>query len=219
MVDGNVFRVLSRVFGMDKEINSPEGKRAFTLLANELINKNHPDIHNQAIMEFGALYCTPKNPPCDSCVFLKNCFAAQNKLQHLLPAKHKLKKPRKRYFYYLVVRKGDLLLMRQRKDKDIWHGLYDFYLVERTRPEGLKKVLKDLNSATSSTFQEEYAEFSATYKHVLTHQIIFSKFIVVNEAARFGLSDRSLTFYSAKKIAALPKPVLISRFLTNYHFL
>src|SRR5690349_7153792 len=96
VVDGNVFRVLSRVFGIETEINSPKGKKDFTQLANELISKKHPEKHNQAMMEFGALYCTPKNPSCTDCVFSSQCFAFKKNLQLVLPVKTKNKAARKR---------------------------------------------------------------------------------------------------------------------------
>ncbi|HYG19647.1 MAG TPA: A/G-specific adenine glycosylase, partial [Ohtaekwangia sp.] len=107
VVDGNVFRVLARIFGIDKPINSPEGKNHFSTLANALISKHpQPDIYNQAVMEFGALHCVPKNPLCDSCPFKGICVAAMQELQHALPVKLKAKPVRKRYFNYFVIRKG-----------------------------------------------------------------------------------------------------------------
>ncbi|HEY0769642.1 MAG TPA: A/G-specific adenine glycosylase, partial [Sphingobacteriaceae bacterium] len=100
VVDGNVFRVLSRVFGIDTPINSAEGKKGFSKLANDLIHETAPADYNQGLMEFGALFCTPKNPKCEECVFRKSCHAFQNGLQQQLPVKLKSKASRKRYFYY-----------------------------------------------------------------------------------------------------------------------
>ncbi len=219
VVDGNVFRVLARSFGVDLEISSPEGKRSFTKLANDLISNERPDLHNQALMEFGALFCTPRNPDCQRCVFLQSCFAAQKGLQHLLPVKAKAKTSRRRYFYYFVLKHGNSLLMGKRGARDIWEGLYDFFLIEKDRPAELKKLLQQFNESSCSNINVEEPEISAEYRHVLTHQIIFSRFIVVEDIQGFGLSDRTLKFYSAKKIAALPKPVLISRFLEDHRLL
>jgi A/G-specific adenine glycosylase len=219
VVDGNVFRVLARVFGIDIEINSPAGRRAFTTLANELISNERPDMHNQAIMEFGALYCTPKNPDCPRCIFVHSCFAAQKGLQHLLPLKAKMKASRRRYFYYFVFKRGNSLLMGRRADRDIWEGLYDFYLIEKEKPEKLEALCQQFNESACSNINVQEPDISAEYKHVLSHQIIFSRFIVIEDSEGFGVSDRTLKFYSAKKIAALPKPVLISRFLEDHHFL
>lgn len=219
VVDGNVFRVLSRVFGLDDEINSPEGKRSFTALANTLIGSDNPDIHNQAMMEFGALYCTPKSPSCPQCVFRDGCFAANKNLQHFLPVKAKNKKQRKRYFYYFVIRKGGSVLMKKREGKDIWNGLYDFYQIESQKPGKLESIVKEFNEEVCYEIKTEKLRVSQPYKHVLTHQIIFSRFITVDVSSTFGFSKGSLKFYSAKKIASLPKPVLIDRFLADSEIL
>ncbi|MEJ7643093.1 MAG: A/G-specific adenine glycosylase [Chryseolinea sp.] len=219
VVDGNVFRVLARVFGVDVETNSPEGKSTFTKLANDLISNVRPDLHNQAIMEFGALFCTPRNPDCPRCIFLHTCFAAEKGLQHMLPLKAKKKASRRRYFYYFVVKRGKSLLMGKRSERDIWQGLYDFYLIEKEKPENVRNLVEEFNQSACSNINVQEPDISAEYKHVLTHQIIFSRFIVVEDVKGFGVSDRTLKFYSAKKIAALPKPVLISRFLEDHYFL
>jgi A/G-specific adenine glycosylase len=219
VVDGNVFRVLSRIFGIEKAINSPEGKKVFTLLANELINNNRPDLHNQAMMEFGALYCTPKNPECSVCVFGPTCVAARNNMQHLLPVKVKPKASRKRYFYYFVIQKGKTLLMKKREEKDIWQGLFDFFLVEKSKPEKIENLIAQVNAVNKVNIHNDSIEVSSSYKHILTHQIILSKFILVKKIQSGNLGKERFKFYSVKKIADLPKPVLISRFLTDYQLL
>jgi A/G-specific adenine glycosylase len=216
VVDGNVFRVLSRVFGIENEINSPAGKKAFTALANRLISKNFPDFHNQAVMEFGALHCVPKNPPCLTCLFQTTCFAVQQNLQSVLPRKAKSKPARKRYFYYLVVQKGKSLLMQKRQGKDIWHGLYDFRLVEKKRAIKIEKLLEELAGNSESKFDIRELEISRSYKHILTHQIIVAKFVLI-KTGKFQLpKDGTLKFYTFEKIYDLPKPVLITRFLSDY---
>ena len=213
VVDGNVFRVLARVFGIENEINSPEGKKVFTTLANSLISKKFPDFHNQAIMEFGAVHCIPKNPPCTTCHFQSTCFAAQRDLQSVLPRKAKPKVSRKRYFYYFVIQRGKSLLMRKREEKDIWHGLYDFHVVERSRPVKTEKLLEELKDVQ---FSIDEVEISHRYKHILTHQIIFAKFVLI-KTEKFHLPrDGNLKFYTFEKIYDLPKPVLITRFLSDY---
>jgi len=213
VVDGNVFRVLARIFGIENEINSPEGKKVFTTLANSLISKKFPDFHNQAIMEFGAVYCVPKNPPCTTCHFQSACYAAQRDLQSELPRKVKPKVSRKRYFYYFVIQRSKSLLMRKREEKDIWHGLYDFHVVERTRPVKSEKLLEEFKDVQ---FSIDEVEISHRYKHILTHQIIFAKFVLI-KTEKFRLpKDGNLKFYTFEKIYDLPKPVLITRFLSDY---
>jgi len=216
VVDGNVFRVLSRVFGIENEINSPEGKKLFTSLANSLINKKFPDFHNQAVMEFGALQCVPKNPPCLTCTFQSSCFAAQRNLQSFLPRKAKSKPSRKRYFYYFVVQSGKTLSMKKRDGKDIWHGLYDFHLVERKRAVKIEKLLEEVAASSKGQFTVDQLEISSSYKHVLTHQIILAKFVLI-KSGKFKLpKEQNLKFYTFEKIYDLPKPVLITRFLSDY---
>ncbi|MGC3948192.1 MAG: A/G-specific adenine glycosylase [Chryseolinea sp.] len=219
VVDGNVYRVLSRVFGLEHDIASPAGKKIFSQLANELVCTDKPSIHNQALMEFGALHCTPRNPKCNSCIFSNDCFAAARGLQSELPVKSKLKRARNRYFYYAVIRKGDSLLMNQRSEKDIWHGLYDFALIEAPKRLGEANIIAAFNKRFATNIESEDVTISESYKHILTHQHIFSRFIVFDANSSFGVSEGSLKFYSPKKIAALPKPALISRFLDDYNIL
>jgi A/G-specific adenine glycosylase len=218
VVDGNVFRVLSRIFGIDEPINSPQGKKIFTQLANELVDSKKPGEHNQAVMEFGALFCTPKNPSCPTCVFKSTCFAAIKGLQAVLPVKIKSKTSRKRYFYYIVIQKGDSLLMKKRDQKDIWHGLYDFHLIEKTRPVAIKKLLEDefFSKISSKSLAIRITE---THRHVLTHQIIITRFIVVKCTNAITINDKNLKLYSKKRISALPKPVLVSQFLAKEQLL
>jgi len=219
VVDGNVFRVLARIFGIDIPINSPEGKKHFTGIANQLIDKQQPATFNQAIMEFGALHCTPKNPQCSLCTFNSSCVAYRNNLQSVLPQKLASKKSRRRYFYYVVIRNGNSLLLNARNDNDIWKGLFDFYLIEKSRLIKTDHLLKD------DPFLKELKPLitnistSGLYKHILSHQNIQAKFIMVELAKRPGSIPENLRFYSIKKVGELPKPVLISRFLHDFKLL
>jgi A/G-specific adenine glycosylase len=213
VVDGNVFRVLARIFGIDLPINSPQGRKKFTELANELIGSTgQPDQHNQAVMEFGALFCTPQNPDCDNCIFQKTCFARQHQLQSVLPVKQKAKASRKRYFYYIVKEHRKQLAMRKRDQKDIWFGLYDFEVIERSRKTSTEKILEE-EPLKKLVSKAENIIISKDYKHVLTHQTIFSRFIIVQSATNHKTDD----FYSLKQIMKLPKPVLISKFLADHY--
>lgn len=205
VVDGNVYRVMARVFGIDTAINTPKAKKEFFDLGNQLIDRHQPDQYNQAVMEFGALHCTPKNPKCDVCTFNKVCVAKQKSLQKDLPVKDKKLKVRKRYFYYLVRRNAQSLAMKKREGKDIWQGLYDFDLIESTAPLSDEALAKQIG--------KKKIEWSEEYKHVLTHQIIFARFAVLES------KNKDNNYFSVKKIAALPKPVLISKFLKDTGFL
>lgn len=214
VLDGNVFRILSRIFGIDTPINSPAGKKQFNLLANEIISKKKPALHNQAVMEFGALYCTPRNPNCPDCPFQETCFAYNSNLVYSLPVKTKAKKSRKRYFFYLVVEKNKSLLMKKRSEKDIWNGLFDFILIEKKRPVKTEKIVIDPEFKTLFNKMEKIT-ISKKYKHILTHQTIHCRFIHLKAPQSFYLNNKELNFYSPKQVAQLPKPVLISRFLND----
>lgn len=218
VVDGNVFRVLARIFGIETPINTPEGKRVFTRLANELVPKQNPDVHNQAMMEFGARFCTPRNPLCESCIFQAGCFAYKNSLQHVLPVKLQLKKARKRYFYYFAIQKGESFLMKKREEKDIWHGLYDFVLVETKRPVDPERLFSE-NESLKKFRKGKLSEISGMYKHILSHQWIYSRFIQITLSRDVALNGSGLKFYSLRRVAELPKPVLISKFLSDYGIL
>ena len=149
VVDGNVFRVLARIFGINKPVDSTEGKKYFTTLANELLDKKKPGLYNQAIMDFGAVVCKPAVPLCNQCVFKKHCAAFFNGKVKALPVKEKKITIRKRWFYYLIIEyKGQpdsyRVAIRQRTDKDIWQSLYEFPLIETNGELPLKKSCKGL---------------------------------------------------------------------------
>jgi A/G-specific adenine glycosylase len=206
-----VFRVLSRVFGIDKDISDPKTKKFFFDLGNELISREHPDEFNQAMMEFGATHCLPKNPVCNECIFKKQCVANAQGLQGVLPVKSKKQKIRKRYFYYFVIRKGSKILMRKRGEKDIWQGLFDFYLTESLKPKSIDKLLSE-NEAFKKM---ELGDVSRTYKHVLSHQRLMARFISINSFRSSGGDLKGFRYYSINEIKNLPKPVLILQYLKD----
>jgi A/G-specific adenine glycosylase len=216
VVDGNVFRVLSRVFGISTPINSKQGKTEFYDLANRLISIKDPGRFNQAVMEFGALFCTPSRPQCENCVFKGNCFANKHGLQSQLPVKEKLKKSRKRYFYYFVIEKKGALLMNKRVEKDIWNGLFDFYLIEKDKAQNPLTVIKSDSFIKSLISKKSQPIISKVYKHILSHQTIYSRFIRLEVNGTTTLKKANSKFYSPKKVAELPKPILINRFLHDH---
>jgi A/G-specific adenine glycosylase len=215
VVDGNVYRVLARVFGIDTPINTPEGKKQFFALANDLIDARMPDVFNQAVMEFGALCCTPKNPVCSSCPLRTMCLAAQREMQDQLPVKKNTKKIRHRYVHYFVVRRNKSVLMRKRVEKDIWHGLYDFYSVESSRKNSASRIVQ--NDRFLKKLAVEIVGSTKTYKHVLSHQVIHASFTYVATRRETVLSG--FKYYSFRKVAELPKPILINRYLLEQELL
>lgn len=219
VVDGNVFRVLARVFGIDKDIASGAGKKYFFKIANELVPKDSPDIFNQAVMEFGALHCTPQNPKCESCPFERSCVANARGLQKLLPIKTPKQKIRKRYFNYVVITHRGKLLMRKRNAGDIWNGLYDFYLIETKKSIKPVTLLKQEVKFNKLVIEE----VSMVYKHILSHQQLITRFILCSiesmEDLQPLMNKDSLKFYSLPQVEKLPKPILVNRFLMESGYL
>jgi A/G-specific adenine glycosylase len=209
VVDGNVFRVLARIFGIDKDILSNEGKKFFFEKANELISKEQPDLFNQAMMEFGALHCLPQNPQCNDCIFAKTCVANQQDLQKVLPVKSKKLKVRNRYFYYFVIKLGNKILMKPRGGKDIWQGLYDFYLIETKRNQKTESLLNSEKPLKGVKIVRE----SKIYKHILSHQKLMVRFIEVGWPHDKKISSAELKWFTNKQVEALPKPILIAKYL------
>lgn len=219
VVDGNVFRVLARVFGIDLDISSNGAKAYFFAKANELIDKERPDLFNQAVMEFGALHCTPQNPKCESCVFIHTCIAFQKEQQGLLPVKKKKQTVKKRYFTYLVIEYRGRLLMRKRQPGDIWNGLYDFFLMEKSRLLNPEKLLTEHGQLKTVA----PAEVSKVYKHILSHQHLMTRFVWIkfqdDQRLTQFMKAHELKFYTKKQVANLPKPILVTRFLHESNYL
>lgn len=130
LVDGNVYRLLSRYFDLSTPIDSTQGKKEFQKQADDLLLRDVPDLFNQAIMEFGSQFCIPKNPPCNDCILNTNCLAYINKTVKIRPVKEKKVKIRERYFYYGVFVEGEKICVQKRIEKDIWQNLYEFPLIE-----------------------------------------------------------------------------------------
>ncbi|MGF1532266.1 MAG: A/G-specific adenine glycosylase [Bernardetiaceae bacterium] len=211
VVDGNVYRVLARVFGKSEDISAHQGKKVFAQLAQELIqHAESPSTYNQAIMEFGATHCTPKQPQCGTCPFRGTCVAFAGGLQAQLPHKTKKTKVKDRYFHYLVFWHEGKYAMRLRQGGDIWEGLYDFFLYEAqqwSRPEQIEVPVDG-----------RWRDPSPIFKHLLTHQRLQARFwiIEVEQAqAQVLAQTHGLRFFDLAGVEALPKPVLIKKYLDN----
>lgn len=206
VVDGNVFRVLSRVFGISTPIDIPKGKQEFEQLANKLLDKQEPALFNQAIMDFGALQCVPKNPNCKQCVFQKECFAFNNNQIENLPFKEKKIKKKDRYFHFLVCYNEEDILIVQRREKDIWQELFQFPLVESDSsilPPSLQALpINELNSYI--------------YKQMLTHQKIVGIFyeLKTNDLAVFAKKWNVLKV-NKSKINNFAFPRIINNYLKD----
>jgi len=217
VVDGNVYRVLSRIYGVFTPINSTEGEKEFKKLADSLLNINDPAIHNQAIMEFGALACTPKKTNCIECCFNKKCYAYINNVVDELPVKIKKVKIRKRYFSFVVLKINGKVLLQKRTEKDIWQHMYQFPLIESKNKLGLAEMEEEIKQL--GFVHDKLTLISSLEKpHKLSHQHIYADFYEV-EVSDFLMKDNA-TYVQAtfEDIERYPVPVLISNFLKGYFF-
>ncbi len=179
VVDGNVYRVLGRVFGIYNDILSTQGQKKFRKKAESLVPQGRANIYNQAIMEFGALQCTPTNPACLLCPLSSMCYAFQHGQQRALPVKIKKTKVRSRFLHYVVIRHEDKIWMRQRDTKGIWAGLYDFYLIETAQAASLDELEDPLLRLLFKN--HDSLEVSSPYRHLLSHQqlhVVFYSFML-----------------------------------------
>lgn len=194
VVDGNVFRVLARFFGLSIPTDSAAGKKTFTELAGELIDTRLPGVYNQAIMDFGAVVCKPAAPQCSTCVFNKKCIAYRTGKVDELPLKEKKITIRKRWFYYIVAVHNGKIAVRQRKAKDIWQGLYEFPLMEATAEwsgREIKQQLQKQELLKGTGF--EVLSVSEMYKQQLSHQFIAGQFITVTLKSISGNKSDAVT--------------------------
>lgn len=214
VVDGNVYRVLARYFGIDEPINSTQGIKIFRKLANELLNRNEPALHNQAMMEFGALLCKPKNPACGVCPVREGCYAFKHNATTTLPVKLNKLKIRKRFFNYLLIKDADLILMHKRGAGDIWTNMYQLPLIET---EELMEPHHVLDLPAAKPFLSDNTNIkaiSAVHKHVLTHQHLYVRFIELDGFKNKPPDD--YFFIEVKKIKNLALPQIIFIFLTKF---
>lgn len=210
VVDGNVFRVLSRYFDVETDIAAASAKKEFAALAFELMPKHNPGVFNQAIMEFGALQCVPKSPNCGICIFNTSCAALQKKKVDQLPVKSKKLKVRNRFFNYLVVSDdNENTIIQKRIAKGIWHNLYEFPLIETERVEDFDCIS---NLIQSDFFKgNEIVGISEsnpeTIIHKLSHQHLYIKFwkVKVNGTIKNAINSDTLKTF--------PFPIVIHNFI------
>lgn len=179
-VDGNVIRVISRLFAMDLPYDTSEGQKNIKALALELLDKDDSHTHNQAIMEFGALQCTPKNTNCENCPFQDKCMAFAEGRVKDLPFKSKKTKVQNLFLYYFVFLCENKTLIKQRSDSGIWKNMYEFPVLESTQKVNKQELLKTI--AATPLEQTPQISFSEVYTHILSHRKIQATFIRVDSA-------------------------------------
>jgi A/G-specific adenine glycosylase len=206
VVDGNVFRVLSRYFDIETDIALASTKKIFSDLAFELMPKNNPAQFNQAIMEFGALQCVPKNPNCSICVFNESCAALQKKKVGELPVKSKKTKVRNRFLNYIIyMDKNQSTIVQKRTEKGIWHNLYEFPLIETEKSVEIDFIASELISENRviTVSQINLQEII----HKLSHQKLHIKFWKVTVK---GELTNGIDLETLKKF---PFPIVIFNFI------
>jgi A/G-specific adenine glycosylase len=214
VVDGNVARVLARLEGMDIPINSSSGKKQLKHLANRLISHHDPATHNQAMIEFGALQCTPKQPGCQTCPLQGHCLAWKKALTGVLPVKARKGNKKVRYFYYIDITSNGHLLLHKRNNRDIWNSLYQFPLIEAGRQLEMSEI-----SATPewkhmfAGLTPEITGISSTYTHQLTHQKIYAQFIRVGIGPVNDQLAQNYRQFKAEEIENIAIPRLIEKYL------
>lgn len=178
VVDGNVYRVLARLFGIDLPIDSTEGKKYFAGLAQELLDREQPDLYNQAIMDFGAVQCVPKSPDCLFCPFRESCVAYAGGKIDALPVKAGKTVVKPRYFNYLHIRCKGKTLLSLRQGKDIWQGLYEYPLIETGEEMDFAELQQTGEYRRLLEGAEEIRVLGMLEmpKHVLSHRVIYARF-------------------------------------------
>ncbi|MBE0638328.1 MAG: A/G-specific adenine glycosylase [Bacteroidales bacterium] len=218
-VDGNVLRVISRLFAIEEPIDKAVGKKMIFEALNEIFDLENPGIFNQALMDFGAMVCKPKSPSCHECIFKMNCAAFSQSLVSKLPIKSKISNQLVRHFHYLVVlfeKNGELFTyLNKRGNKDIWAGLYDFPMIETINEFSPEQL------TSTERWQEFFVEgnpellnVSAVYKHQLSHQLLLSTFFLIRTDEKTAWHD-PVIMIRLKEVYQYPMPRLVDRYITE----
>ncbi|MCF8429125.1 MAG: A/G-specific adenine glycosylase [Bacteroidia bacterium] len=215
VVDGNVYRVIARFAGIFTDINSTIGKHEFAKIADELLDKNNPATHNQAMMELGAMVCKPQNPDCFNCPININCFAYLGNEQKNLPVKINKVKVKTRFFNYFIFEINGNTYLNQRGANDIWQGLFEFPLVEKPLFTNEMEVFKEL---IDSKYYDDISDlkivFMGNYKHILTHQILQAGFWKITSKTKPNL-DPNFIEIKIDEINNYAVPKLLENLITN----
>ncbi|NVN95446.1 MAG: A/G-specific adenine glycosylase [Bacteroidetes bacterium] len=218
VIDGNVLRVISRIYGISTPIDIDKGKKEVLSILKTLIDEQNPDIFNQAIMELGAMVCLPQNPKCETCPLNALCFATSNKIMHDFPVKTKKINQRSRFFYYLVIRltynNTEFVYLNKRTNNDIWKNMYDFPLIESEKEMDvaedisfeIEKILKSNNY--------NLKKVSRMYRHQLTHQAISAYFFDIKITTPLAETTNFIMVPSSE-INIYPIPKLVDNYLKD----
>jgi A/G-specific adenine glycosylase len=210
-LDGNVYRVLSRYFGISDSPDTAKGKKEFMKIARAIMPENDPGFHNQALMEFGALQCLPKSPACAVCPLAPGCFAYSHNHVERFPAKREKAKQRIRYFYYYFIESEHHTWLEKRTKNDIWKNLYQFPLLETEKPLQEQEILT-LVPAFLYDCQFNLKSVSVPQKHILSHQIIYARLIRVEVNTGYRPGNRFIRM-GKNELTSLAVPRLVERMI------
>ena len=210
-LDGNVFRVLSRIYGIESPIDDGKSRPQFMAILDQWIQGQNPRIFNNAIMEFGALMCKPDLPKCHECPLSIDCFAYKNNAVKSFPVKSKSLKKRNRWFNYLLFKVDGKMAMIKRHKKDIWQHLYELPLIESEREISENHILNQIESVCINRIDK--LEYSGEFRHILTHQIIQARFWTVHCESAVVFNDPNVFWVNISDIQNYPVSVLIEKFL------
>lgn len=208
VLDGNVYRVLSRIFGIKTPIDSVAGKKVFKDLAQSLLDVKHPADYNQAIMEFGSRQCKPSNPDCGKCPLSEKCWAFKHDAIKVLPIKEKKIKVKHRHLNYFVLKNNNKVAFFRRNEKDIWQGLNEFYLIETKEPVSFEDLLPQLIKKFKKI---KLSATSKEIKHLLSHQLLFCRFYVIE----VSINRRDYEWIAIKDLQKLAWPRLIDNYINT----
>jgi len=212
-IDGNVYRVLARFFGIYSPVNQAKSKTDFKKAALEILDYKNAGKHNQAIIELGALICLPRNPQCTECPISEACYAFQKQVAEELPVRQKKIKVIDRYFYYLVIRHNQKLYIKQRKQNDIWALLYEFPMIETDKISNLTKLMNsDKWKGIFQSTKPIVKKVSKEYIHKLTHRILHAWFIEIEIHTPIPIKTLLIT---ETQLEEYPFPRLIGRYIKD----
>jgi A/G-specific adenine glycosylase len=215
VLDGNVFRVLSRFFGIETPINTLEGKKVYAALALQLLDLKKPGEYNQAIMDFGAVICKPSLPLCLECPLKKKCIAFKSGKVFVLPVNNKIIRQKARYFNYLIVKYDNKVYVKKRTRKDIWQNLFEFILIETESFVSSGDVLKlEIFSSLFKKHNYTINFISKEFNQKLTHQLIMGRFFHIELRKPLQVSE-NLILVSENDLNLLPFPKFIAAYLQD----
>ncbi len=214
VLDGNVFRVLSRFFGEETPINTTEGKKIYAFLSQQLLDKENPAKYNQALMDFGAVICKPSAPLCPQCPLQEKCSALLKNKVAELPVNTKTIKQKQRFFNYLIVKRRKHFYVHKRSEKDIWQNLYEFILIETKEWLNDKQII--VNEQILEIFNLQNFKVNSISKKIsqkLTHQIITGRFIHIE--IQKPLKNKKYTEVTFNELKTLPFPKFTASYLSD----